>query len=273
MRALAIDGRDLFGNDRVSRIGTLAAGRPGRDDRRTSRGTRPAPGPWSRVATRSPIVACTSASCGARRASTTRSLAARPASRVTTSAMRARERTATPSPEYVLSGPKGIVQATGEGRRPGAHRTTSSRRPSNWKFHKQGTSVQRQAGADGDLHARGHRLDVAGQQPHPGLPARRASSNTLKTLDKYGIKHAGAGKNLRQAAKPSYLKVNGQTVGIVACIAVAVAVCPGDHADQPGALPCKSDEAFAAIRAARKKADVLIVFPHWGVEYTRARLP
>ena len=33
--------------------------------------------------------------------------------------------------------------------------------------------------------------------------------NTLKTLDQYGIKHAGAGKNLQGGSEARYLEVNG----------------------------------------------------------------
>jgi poly-gamma-glutamate synthesis protein (capsule biosynthesis protein) len=59
-------------------------------------------------------------------------------------------------------------------------------------------------------------------------------------------------------------------VGIVSCNQFSAARV-GARKDRAGALTCKSDEAFDAIKAARKKADVLIVFPHWGVEYTRSR--
>ncbi|MEZ4597759.1 MAG: CapA family protein [Chloroflexota bacterium] len=95
--------------------------------------------------------------------------------------------------------------------------------------------------------------------------------NTVKTLDRYGIRHAGAGKDIKAAAKPAYLNVKGVTVGIVSCDLIALQYVKAGKA-RPGALPCKSDEAFAAVRAARKKADVLIVFPHWGVEFSRGRL-
>ncbi len=59
-------------------------------------------------------------------------------------------------------------------------------------------------------------------------------------------------------------------MAIVSCVPIAVGYVQATTSS-PGALPCKSKEAFAAIRAARKKADILIVFPHWGIEFSRSR--
>ena len=77
-------------------------------------------------------------------------------------------------PSYKLSGPKGIVRALVKDADL-ALANHEQPTPTNWSFHKQGTHVQRQAGADGDLLPRGHRLDVARQQPHPGLRRDAAS--------------------------------------------------------------------------------------------------
>ena len=172
-------------------------------------------------------------------------------------------------PRYVLSGPKGVFRGLVKDADL-AITNHEQPTPTNWTFHKQGTSfsgrpelteIFSRGGIDWISLANNHIRDYRA----PGV------MNTLKTLDKYGIKHAGAGKNLKQAAKPSYLKVNGQTVAIVSCTAVSAGYV-GATKTSPGALPCKSEEANDAIRDARKKADILIVFPHWGVEYTRARL-
>ena len=61
VRALGIDGHDLFGNDRVRRSASGRSLPRSRRPRRT-RGTRVTPGPWSPAVTRSPIVACTNES-------------------------------------------------------------------------------------------------------------------------------------------------------------------------------------------------------------------
>jgi poly-gamma-glutamate synthesis protein (capsule biosynthesis protein) len=171
-------------------------------------------------------------------------------------------------PIYRLSGPKGIVRAIVRDADL-AIANHEQPTPVNWTYHLQGltfsgkpdlTRIFTRAGIDFMSLANNHIRDYA----DAGV------INTLKTLDEHGIRHAGAGRNLRQAAKPAYLRVKGLTVGIVACNQFSV---PRNRATETraGALTCKSDEAFAAVRAARKRADVLIVFPHWGVEYTRVR--
>ncbi len=266
VRALGIDGRDLFGNDRVTRLArwplvaevettgewdqgqtwTMVAGGDSFTDRgvyervvRRKKGVDyPFNGGTARVTGHVVCPACV---------------------RVTGNSV----------PTYKLAGPNGIVRALVKD----ADLALSNHEqptPTNWSFHTQGitfsgkpelTQIFSRAGIDWMSLANNHIHDYGSS----------GVMNTLKTLDKYGIAHAGAGKNRKQAAKPSYLKVKGQTVAIVACVAVAPASWAG--ANSAGGLPCKSKEAFAAIREARKKADILIVFPHWGVEYTRARKP
>jgi hypothetical protein len=268
VRALAIDGRSLFGNDRVSRIGrwplvaqvetlddeawdqgstwTVAAG----GDSFTDRGL------YERVVRRKKGVDYPFAGGSAR---VTGHYICNACPRANGNSI----------PRYVLSGPKGVFRALVKDADL-AIINHEQPTPTNWTFHKQGTrfsgkpeltEIFSRAGIDWMSLANNHIRDYGAS----------GVLNTLKTLDRYGIKHGGAGKNLRQAARPSYLKVNGQTVAIVACTAVSVAYVSATQTS-PGALPCKSAETNAAIRAARERADVLIVFPHWGVEYTRARL-
>lgn len=172
-------------------------------------------------------------------------------------------------PIYRLSGPKGIVRALVKDADL-AIANHEQPTPTNWTYHLQGlrfsgkpdlTRVFTRAGIDFMSLANNHIRDYG----DAGV------INTLKTLDKYGIRHAGAGPNVKAAARPAYLEVKGVTVGIVACNQFSVARVRATKT-RAGALTCKSDEAFDAIRAARKKADVLIVFPHWGIEYTRNRV-
>lgn len=269
VRALGIGGRQLFGNERVSGIGrwplvarvavadddvwrqsdawTLVAG----GDSFTDRGI------YERVAARGkgvdyPFDGGTARVTG---------------HHICPSCPRAEGNSV---PIYKLSGPKGIVRdlvkdadlAIANHEQP---------TPTNWRYHLYGlvfsgkpdlTRIFTRAGIDFLSLANNHIRDYG----EAGL------LNTLKTLDRYGIRHTGAGKNAKAAAKPAYLKVKGVTVGIVACNQFSVARV-GATRKRAGALTCKSDEAFAAIREARKKADVLIVFPHWGIEYTRNRKP
>jgi len=267
VRALAIDGRDLFGNDRVARIGrwplvadveatdegawdqdatwTMVAG----GDSFTDRGV------YERVVNRKKGVDYPFDGGTAR---VTGHVICRACPRANGNSI----------PTYTLAGPKGIFRALVKDADL-ALANHEQPTPTNWTFHLQGTSfsgkpelteIFTRAGIDWMSLANNHIRDYGST----------GVANTLKTLDKYGIKHTGAGKNKRQAAKPSYLKVKGQTVGIVACVAVAPASWAGENS--AGGLPCKSKETVSAIEEAREKADILIVFPHWGVEYTRARL-
>lgn len=171
-------------------------------------------------------------------------------------------------PIYTRSGPKGIVRRLVRDANL-AIANHEQPTPQNWVFHLFGTRfsgkpdltrIFTRAGIDFMSLANNHIRDYGA----PGV------LNTLKILDQYGIKHAGAGKNVKAAARPAYLEVKGVTVGIVSCNMIAQGHVSASKR-MAGAAPCKSPEVKASIRAARKKADVLIVFPHWGIEFSRGR--
>jgi poly-gamma-glutamate synthesis protein (capsule biosynthesis protein) len=267
IRALAIDGRALFGNDRVAGIGrwplvarvdvsdretwrqadtwTLVAG----GDSFTDRGI------YERVVNRKkgldyPFNGGTARVTG---------------HHICPSCPRAEGNSV---PVYKLSGPRGIVRdlvrdadlAIANHEQP---------TPTNWSFHLFGTrfsgrpsltEIFTRAGIDFMSLANNHIKDYGA----PGV------LNTIKTLDRYGIKHAGAGKDLKAAARPAYLTAKGVRVGIVSCDMIALGHVSATKRS-PGAAPCKSREVVAAIKEARRKADVLIVFPHWGIEFSRGR--
>jgi hypothetical protein len=89
-------------------------------------------------------------------------------------------------------------------------------------------------------------------------------SDTIKGLDDRGIAHAGAGSNVAAAATPAYFAEGSVKVAVVSCAQVG-----GFHADAttPGDLKCSDPATLAAITAAHAEGDVVIVFPHWGIEY------
>jgi poly-gamma-glutamate capsule biosynthesis protein CapA/YwtB (metallophosphatase superfamily) len=94
-------------------------------------------------------------------------------------------------------------------------------------------------------------------------------ADTVRHLDALGISHAGAGPDLAAATRPAMLKVDGLTVAVLAYDAIRPIVAA--TAGRPGAAPLAIDHARADIRAARAAgADVVIVMPHWGTEYTDA---
>lgn len=170
-------------------------------------------------------------------------------------------------PRYTLSGPKGIVRdMTMDADL--AIVNHESPIPDDWVFHLHGfyftgkpelTEIFTRAGIDWMSLANNHVKDAGTD----GIV------DTRKNLDRYGIKYAGAGKNLQQARQFSVLDVNGLKVALISCTSVING--PGGYATDTsgGAMPCRKAMINRSIREARENADVVIVYPHWGAEYNR----
>ena len=89
---------------------------------------------------------------------------------------------------------------------------------------------------------------------------------TIRNLKKRGLLIAGAGKDLTAARKPAIVETHGVKVAILAYDAIAASYHAS--ADKVGSAPLKLKVVKGDIRRAREAgADVVIVFPHWGVEY------
>lgn len=89
---------------------------------------------------------------------------------------------------------------------------------------------------------------------------------TIANLEERGLAYSGAGENLAAALEPAILEANGTTVAVLAYDAID----RGDFAqrDDPGTSALTLRRVEIGIEAAREAgADVIIVFPHWGVEY------
>jgi len=95
--------------------------------------------------------------------------------------------------------------------------------------------------------------------------------DTRRILRQNGIAFGGAGKDLAQARKIDYLDVGGTRVAIIPCLGIVKLYWAGPGTS--GATPCLDRYLVPDIKNAKRKADVVIVFPHWGVEYTRQPLP
>jgi hypothetical protein len=104
-------------------------------------------------------------------------------------------------------------------------------------------------------------VSLANNHIHNGGPA--GITDTREELDELGIRHAGAGSNLRQASRPSVLDVSGTTVAVVPCTTIGSKA----RAQRPGARSCHGGGLTGQIRALARDSDVVIVFPHWGREY------
>jgi hypothetical protein len=137
--------------------------------------------------------------------------------------------------------------------------------PDKWSFHQHGTVFSAEpakiegladAGLDWVSLANNHIRDAGGN----GI------IQTRKNLAKWGIAFGGAGKDLAEARKPSLLKVGDVTVAILAYDTIAKYYAA--TADRAGSAQMSAKAVRDDVKAARAAgADVVIVFPHWGVEY------
>jgi poly-gamma-glutamate synthesis protein (capsule biosynthesis protein) len=94
---------------------------------------------------------------------------------------------------------------------------------------------------------------------------------TRRILRQHDIAFGGAGKDLDQARKVELLEANGTKVAIIPCLDIVRAYWAGDA--KAGATPCVDQYIKKDIRKAKRAgAGVIVVFPHWGVEYTRQPL-
>jgi poly-gamma-glutamate synthesis protein (capsule biosynthesis protein) len=104
---------------------------------------------------------------------------------------------------------------------------------------------------------------------HIGNAGPSGIVETLRHLEEVGLAHVGAGANLAAATAPAWFDVAGRRVALLGYDAIR----PGYHATatRPGSAGLDAARYGADIAAARSDgADVVVVLPHWGVEYTAA---
>lgn len=114
-------------------------------------------------------------------------------------------------------------------------------------------------------------IDIAGLANNHSFDYGEVSLlDTLDTLDRAGIPHVGAGRNIEEAASPVYLETNGFTIAYVAAsCAEQYIYTPEATENSPGILLCVDDSRFLdSIRTAAENADYVIALPHWGTEHT-----
>jgi poly-gamma-glutamate synthesis protein (capsule biosynthesis protein) len=103
---------------------------------------------------------------------------------------------------------------------------------------------------------------------HIGNAGANGVIETIRNVQAAGLTPVGAGADAATARRPVTKKVNGINVAFLAYDAINLAAA-GATTSRPGAAPLDVAGARADIRAARKAgADVVVVVPHWGVEYT-----
>ncbi|MGI8551074.1 MAG: CapA family protein [Dehalococcoidia bacterium] len=118
------------------------------------------------------------------------------------------------------------------------------------------------AGLDVITVAANHAKDCGGA----GSCGDAAFLETLSRLRAAGIQPTGGGATLAEARRPAVLRAGGIRFAFLGYDDVA----PYYHATEHGAGTAGLDPATLAddIRSAHQVADVVIVMPHWGVEYT-----
>jgi poly-gamma-glutamate capsule biosynthesis protein CapA/YwtB (metallophosphatase superfamily) len=88
---------------------------------------------------------------------------------------------------------------------------------------------------------------------------------TLDLLDRETIGRFGAGRTLAEARRPLVLEKDGLKIAILAANGFR-ADNYAATADTPGVAPLAEADVLADIAAARKQADVVVPFVHWGDE-------
>jgi poly-gamma-glutamate synthesis protein (capsule biosynthesis protein) len=102
---------------------------------------------------------------------------------------------------------------------------------------------------------------------HTGDYGPQALSNMLDLLDGAGIKHFGAGKEIRSAHEPIIFAVKGKRIAV---LGFDIFLPRSFEAldDRPGTAWGEPDFIVADIKRAKDfyRADIVIVYPHWGWE-------
>lgn len=118
--------------------------------------------------------------------------------------------------------------------------------------------ILEEAGIDGVTLANNHILDAG----VPGL------EETLEHLQEAGISYAGAGPDLDASREPMTFDLGGITVGVLSYQGVPSYEWAWAAEDSPGTAPLQEDLMKEDIERLRPEVDLVIVMPHWGVEYT-----
>lgn len=97
--------------------------------------------------------------------------------------------------------------------------------------------------------------------------------DTIETLDNAGIPFVGAGMNIEEASKPVTFIINGYKVAYLASSGVESPIkTPVATEDSEGIMGSYDGGALLCekIKEAKKTCDIVIVYPHWGMENTTA---
>lgn len=93
--------------------------------------------------------------------------------------------------------------------------------------------------------------------------------NTISQLDRIGIRHCGAGKNIDEAKKPVYVDDNGIRIAIMGCMVnyPKPVIYHIADASTPGVYQVSLNELVEEVARVSQTCDKLILMPHWCEEH------
>jgi poly-gamma-glutamate synthesis protein (capsule biosynthesis protein) len=100
---------------------------------------------------------------------------------------------------------------------------------------------------------------------HSGDFGRDALLDTVRAVHATGIQPIGAGANLHLASQPAILTAGGLKVAFLGFSDINPAGFIATSST-PGTAPADLSLIDGAVRAARRRADLVVCFLHWGVE-------
>ncbi len=92
-------------------------------------------------------------------------------------------------------------------------------------------------------------------------------SDTLKHLDAWDIRHAGAGSDLERSQAPAVLEAKGTPVILLAYCAWSPAPIHARE-DRPGVSPLDRERIIEDVRTHKRDDNIVLVSMHWGVQHT-----
>jgi len=117
--------------------------------------------------------------------------------------------------------------------------------------------ILEQAGIDGVTLGNNHVLDAGTS----GL------EETLGHLDRAGIERAGAGMDLAQARQPMIFDLGATRVGVLSHLSIPGYEWAWATETTPGTAPLVENVLREDVERLRPKVDLVVVMPHWGMEY------
>jgi poly-gamma-glutamate capsule biosynthesis protein CapA/YwtB (metallophosphatase superfamily) len=100
---------------------------------------------------------------------------------------------------------------------------------------------------------------------HVGDFGRVATVDTVRAVERLGMRAVGAGPDLHRALAPQIVERLGLRVAFVGFSEIApIEFAAGD--DSPGTAWASAESITRAVRAARRLADVVVATFHWGIE-------